>query len=252
MPQIVRLVLLVLVLMTVALLSALTAMRFAIHGGEVAVPKLVGLTPAEAQRSAEAAGLQLVLERQYYSADIPEGRIMSQLPAPEVKVRRGWRVRVAQSLGQQRSAIPDVVGQSERAAELNIRRRGLEIEAVAHTDLPGASSDRVIAQSPPANAVGAAAPRINLLVTNLGDAQTFVMPSFVGQPLGSASLILQDAGFRVGDVGVAIPITNSNSISLPTPIMTSPQATPASLIVSQTPGPGQRVRAGSTVNFEVQ
>jgi beta-lactam-binding protein with PASTA domain len=130
MPQIVRLVLLVLVLMTVALLSALTAMRFAIHGGEVAVPKLVGLTPAEAQRSAEAAGLQLVLERQYYSADIPEGRIMSQLPAPEVKVRRGWRVRVAQSLGQQRSAIPDVVGQSERAAELNIRRRGLEIEAV--------------------------------------------------------------------------------------------------------------------------
>jgi eukaryotic-like serine/threonine-protein kinase len=252
MKQVIRLVLLALVLMTVALISALTAMRFAIHGREVAVPKLIGLTPAEAERSAVAAGLQLVVERQYYSVDVPEGRIMSQLPAPDAKVRRGWRVRVAQSLGKQRVAIPDVVGQSERAAELNIRRRGLEIESVAHTDLPGASADRVAAQSPPPNAVGVATPRINLLVTNAPDAQAFVMPSFIGQPLGSVTLTLQDAGLRVGDVGVAIPATTPNSAALPTPIMTSPQATPASLIVSQSPAAGQRVRAGSTVGFEVQ
>ena len=252
MREMIRLVLLALVLMTVALISALTAMRFAIHGSEVAVPKLIGLTPAEAERSAAAAGLQLVVERQYYSVDIAEGRIMSQLPAAETKVRRGWQVRVAQSLGQQRVTIPDVVGQSERAAELNIRRRGLEIETVAHTDLPGASADRVVAQSPPANAVGVAAPRINLLITNLGDAQMFVMPSFVGQPLGSVTITLQDAGLHVGDVSVAIPTTNQNSTALPTPILTSPQATPASLVVSQAPAAGQKVRAGSTVTFEVQ
>jgi eukaryotic-like serine/threonine-protein kinase len=252
MRQIIRLVLLALVLMTVALISALTAMRFAIHGSEVAVPNLVGLTPAEAFRSAGALGLELVVERQYYSVNIAEGRIMSQLPAPESKVRRGWQIRVAESLGQQRVPIPDVVGQSERAAELNIRRRGLDIESVAHSDFPGATEDRVVAQSPPANAVGVAAPRINLLVTSLADAQTFVMPSFLGQPLGTATLTLQDAGFRVGDVAVAIPTTSADSAAFPTPIMTTPQATPAGLIVSQNPAPGQRIRAGSTVSFEVQ
>jgi beta-lactam-binding protein with PASTA domain len=135
---------------------------------------------------------------------------------------------------------------------LNIRRRGLEIESVAHTDLPGAAADMVVAQSPPANAIGVAAPRINLLVTNLDDAQSFVMPSFLGQPLGSVTLSLENAGLRIGDVGVAIPATNASALALPTAIMTSPQATPASLIVSQLPSPGQRVRAGTTVNFEVQ
>ncbi len=39
-----------LILVLVGLASALTAMRFAIHGREVTVPKVVGLTPAEAQK----------------------------------------------------------------------------------------------------------------------------------------------------------------------------------------------------------
>jgi eukaryotic-like serine/threonine-protein kinase len=77
-----RFVLLTLVLLVVALVSALTAMRFAIHGREVSVPNLVGKTPTEARRIADAAGFQMEVERQYYSPSIPEGRMLSQLPAP--------------------------------------------------------------------------------------------------------------------------------------------------------------------------
>src|SRR5207302_10572829 len=113
-----RMTLLVLVLLLVALVSALTAMRLAIHGREVEVPKLVGLTPTEADRAAAAVGLQLIMERQYYSPQIPEGKVMSQLPEAGTHVRRGWQLRVAESLGPQRVVIPDVLGQSGRAADL--------------------------------------------------------------------------------------------------------------------------------------
>ena len=99
--------LLALVLMTVALISALTAMRLAIHGREVTIPKLVGMSPLEAERAGAASGLLVVVERQFYSADIPEGRIMTQMPPPGTKVRRGWSIRVAQSLGPQRVTIPE-------------------------------------------------------------------------------------------------------------------------------------------------
>ena len=121
-----RFAMLALVMVVVAMVSALTAMRFAIHGEEVQVPTIVGMTPADAERAVAGMGLQIEVERQYYSPQIPEGRIMTQLPLPGTKVRRGWQVRVAQSMGPQRVSIPDVTGQSERAAELNIRRRGLE------------------------------------------------------------------------------------------------------------------------------
>jgi len=251
-----------LVLVAVALVSALTAMRFAIHGQEVEVPAIVGLTPADAERALVPLGLQIDVERQYYSPQIAEGRIMTQLPLPGTKVRRGWQVRVAQSMGPQRVAIPDVTNQSERAAEWNIRRRGLEVASRAEMQLPGTSGDLVLAQSPPANASQVAAPRTSLLVTVTADPPSYVMPSFVGQPLGSASRTLQDAGFKLGNITIAPPPANANSTSpttaesapVPAPSVpaTPPQPTPASIIVVQTPPGGQKVLAGAVVNFEVR
>src|SRR2546425_377192 len=111
MLRVIRFFLLCMVLLAVAIGSALVALRFAIHGREVRVPRLQGLTSAEAERLTSQQGLLLSVESRFYSADYPEGRIVSQLPAPEVKVRRGWKVRVAESLGSQRSSIPGVVGQ---------------------------------------------------------------------------------------------------------------------------------------------
>ncbi|MGA6987067.1 MAG: PASTA domain-containing protein, partial [Terriglobales bacterium] len=166
MRQFFRMLLLALVLMTVALISALTAMQLAIHGREVAIPKLVGMSPLEAERAGAALGLQVAVERQFYSADIPEGKIMTQVPPPGTKVRRGWAIRLAQSLGPQRVAIPDVTGGSERVAELNIRRRGLSLGSVARVNLPDAPLDQVISQSPPAKASGVSAPKISLLVSD--------------------------------------------------------------------------------------
>ena len=265
MKSILRFALLALVLVVVAMVSALTAMRFAIHGQEVAVPPLVGMTPAEAERAVSGLGLQMSIERQYYSPQIPEGRMMSQLPLPGTKVRRGWQVRVAQSLGPTRVAIPDVTGQSEHAAELNIRRRGLDIASMAQVATPGIPGDQVLAQSPPANATQVVAPKISLLVSGGADPQAFVMPSFLGQPLGSVSRTLQDAGFRLGNVTVAqvaeAPVDQNAGGQAPatqpaTPQPATPaapaQPSPASIIVVQFPAAGQKVGAGTAVSFEVR
>ena len=253
MRQFVRMLLLALVLMTVALISALTAMQLAIHGREVAIPKLVGMSPFEAERAGAASGLQVVVERQFYSADIPEGKIMTQIPPPGTKVRRGWSIRVAQSLGPQRVAIPDVTGGSERVAELNIRRRGLNLGLIARVNLPDAPLDQVISQSPPANASGVSAPKINLLVSDGPEPPIYVMPNLTGQPLGSAMLVLQDAGIKVGKVSVLLPqpLPGEPQSAL---VAASPVSDPssASMIVTQTPAPGQKIMAGSAVNFEVR
>src|SRR5579859_3743989 len=246
---------LALVMIIVAMVSGLTAMRFAIHGQEVTVPPLVGLTPAEAERTVSGLGLQMSIERQYYSPQIPEGRIMSQLPLPGTKVRRGWQLRVAQSLGPTRVAIPDVTGQSEHAAELNIRRRGLDVASMAEVEAPGIPPDQVLAQSPPANASQVAAPKISLLITAAGEPQAYLMPSFLGQPLGSANRTLTDSGFKLGNVNVAAPSQPAGDTAnpaAPAVVVIPAEASPASIIVSQQPVAGQKVAAGTAVNFEVR
>jgi eukaryotic-like serine/threonine-protein kinase len=246
-----RLVLRTLVLLVVALASALTAMRFAIHGREVTTPNLVGKTPPEAHRIVEARGLQLEVERQYYSATIPEGKILSQLPSASTQVRRGWQVRVAESLGPQRVQIPSALGQSERAAEMNIRRRGLDVGSVAQIADPEATPDHVLSQSPPPDASGVSAPKINLLVAEQPAPQAFVMPNFVGQPVASAKLVLQTAGLRMGTITVenlpAAPPASGQPAAEP-----PREASPASIIVEQNPFAGQQVTVGSPVNFQVR
>ena len=263
MKSAIRFAMLALVLVVVAMISGLTAMRLAIHGQEVSVPAVVGLTPSEAERAASGLGLQITIERQYYSPQIPEGRIMSQLPTPGTKVRRGWQLRVAQSLGPIRVAIPDVTGQSEHAAELNIRRRGLDLASVAQVETPGIPADQVLAQSPPANATQVLAPKVSLLLTAAADPQAFVMPNFVGQPLGSVNRTLMDAGFKLGNVSMAPPLSSADpnaqnggapgSGTTQTTVPATPeQPSPASVIVTQWPAAGQKVVAGAAVSFEVR
>ena len=227
-----RYLLLSLVLLTVMLVSALTAMRLAIHGREVAVPKLVGMTLEQAERVTSSNGLLLDSSSRFYSSDVPEGRIASQLPPTGIHVRRGWQMRVAVSLGPQRAVIPDLVGQSPRAAEINARRRGLEVAEVAVAHLPQSPSDQVIAQSPPASAETVTSPKINLLVSAPEDDRAYVMPNLVGRHLSEVVPALQDAGLKLG------------------PVSTVAGGAPA-LILKQWPPPGQRVTEGATVSFEV-
>ena len=161
-------------------------------------------------------------------------------------------MRVAQSLGPMRIAIPDVAGQSQRAAELNIRRRGLDVDSTAEIPVLIGPADQVLAQSPPANASQVAAPKISLLVSVAAEPEAFVMPNFVGQPLGSASRTLQDAGFKLGSVSVAAAVATADETSPAATVAQPPQPTPASVIVSQTPASGQKVAAGAAVSFEVR
>src|SRR5512133_1251162 len=228
-----RFVLLVLVLVLVALASALTAMRVAIHGREVVVPKLVGLTPSQAERAALQNGLLIDIENRFYSTDIAEGRILSQSPQAGTKVRRGWRVRLSESLGSQHVVIPDLIGDSTRSAELNLRRRGLEPGTMAYAQLPNQPQEQVVAQSPPPAAEGVASPKVNLLFAAPATAPAYVMPSLVGRPLPAAIQIVQQATPKIGFVRTAF--TNPQTTATVTSVVVLPQSVQ----------PGTKVLAGT-------
>ncbi len=238
--KLLRYFLLALVLLLVFLASALLSMRFAIHGREVTVPALSGLTLPEAERVASAGGLVLSVESRFYTSQTPRGRIVSQVPAPETRVRRGWKVQVAESLGPQRAAIPNLIGQSEHAADINVSRHGLEVGSVARLRVPGAPPDTVVAQSPPPDTKDAISPRINLAFSASDNAPRYVMPSFVGKTLAEATDALEDAGFTVGKVWpVAAPAAEGGSHGM------------SGIIVRQFPPAGYKVAAGAAINFEV-
>ncbi|HEX3103543.1 MAG TPA: PASTA domain-containing protein [Terriglobales bacterium] len=262
MRNLLRYCLMALLLLVVALVSALTTMRLAIQVREVRVPDLRTKTPAEAKRLAEQDGLAAQVESSYYSAIVPEGRVLSQTPIAGTLVRRGWQLGLALSLGPQRVTIPQVVGKSDRAAAISIAERGLQLSSTDNIQLHGAESGQVIAQDPPANATDVSAPKVSLLVAQSPSPQAFVMPSFIGQPLGSITNTLQSAGFVVGKVtfaaAISVPVPGNTTTATPqvvppvAPVVPAQVPSPASIVVSQEPAPGQKVLAGAAINFVVK
>lgn len=262
MKRIFTLLLGALAMLTVALLSAFLAMRLAIHGREVEVPALTGLTVADATRLVSHAGLNLTLENRFYSADVPAGRILAQSPAPGSRVRRDWPVRITESLGAQHVSIPDLTGESERVATISIRRLSLEQGVVAHLPMPG-DADVVIAQTPTASSGGVTGPRVSLLVSDPGQepSQAWVMPSLVGLSFATASARVSSmGGVRLAvvlpDASAASAQAALNSPALPAreapgdgPAPGAPAPGPRSgTVIAQTPPAGRRVSRGDVVH----
>ncbi|MGB6973582.1 MAG: PASTA domain-containing protein [Terracidiphilus sp.] len=238
---------LILGLVLLAMLSAMVTMHFVIHGAEVDVPALTGMTVAQARSQTAGMDLNLDVDNRYYSAEVPAGHILTQSPAPGTVVRREWRVRVSESLGPQRVDVPNAVGADQREAAIELRRAGLEIGSIAHLPDAGAPEGVVIAQDPSAHAQGIEQPSVNLLLAAPVPQAPFgyVLPDFTGVPIVAAQAQLQAVGLQSAAPSF-VQIQQPPAGSAPA------QPAPASgSIVAQDPAPGARVDATMDVKFTV-
>ena len=245
----------------VVLICAFATMRIAIHGREVAVPNLSGISDSDAAAAVKKLGLSLSVENRFFSSAVPPNRVLSQLPSAGSRVRRGWQIRVTESLGGQHLDVPDVTGQSERPASLVLRRLQLEVGTVAHLPAP-APAGIILAQSPPPNSNSLTGPDVSLLVSypeDVAERASYVMPAIVGLSLGAASARLASVGLHISSAQeretspsedaaptTAAPPPNPLDPSFdvsasPTPVSSS------SVILSQSPQPGHRIARGEAI-----
>lgn len=246
-----RFLLVLLMLAVLALLSAITTMHFAIHGTEVTVPSFKGLASAEAASRAAAIGLNLKVDNHFYSVDIPAGHIVSQSPTPGTLVRREWNVRVIESLGPQRVAVPNLTGLDQRVASIQIRRADLEVGSAAEIPWAYAAEGSVIAQNPAPGAAGVERPTVSMLVAAppVETGPAFVMPNLTGQTLPAAEVAITHAGLQLAPVIYATaPIPPVAPAGSTQPIQPT---TPPGTILSQNPQPGQRVDASTAIELTV-
>ena len=240
---------LLMLLVAVGLLAAITTMHFAIHGAEVQVPALKGMTVADARSETAGLGLNLDVDNRYYSGEVAAGHILTQSPAAGTVVRREWRVRVSESLGPQKVDVPDTVGAEERVAALELRRAGLEVGATARLRSSDAAEGTVLAQDPPAHAQDIEQPSVNLLVAAPDDEAPdgFVMPDLTGLPVVTAQMELTKVGIKTalpGYVDVPVAPVGSGEAQPKMPVR------PGS-VLAQSPPAGARVDQDTLVKLTV-
>ena len=228
-----RMALLAFVLMPVAFLSALLAMRFAIQGREVAMPDVVGKKAVEAQQIMQGRGVGFKVEDRLFNP-APVDTVVRQTPPPGMKVKIGQFAHVVISLGPKQATIPVLTDHSVRAARIELLRSGMQVGEISQAYLPGTENDAVMQQDPAPGTSDVTSPHVDLLVSLGARPVAYVMPELVGYSLGEAEGKFSGTGLKVAKLTLA--------------------AVPGGLhgtVVGQTPSRGARVDAGTMIELQI-
>ncbi len=223
--------LLIFILTSAAFLSAITAMRIAIHGRETTMPNLVGKNVGEASGMLRSRGLVLRVADRVYS-DVPINVVVRQTPSAGLLMKVSQQAHVVLSLGQRQLEIPLLEGNSLRVSRIELLRAGLQVGEVSAVTMPDEPVDTVVLQTPRPGA-GAATPRVDVLVSEGPRDIAYVMPHLVG-------LNEIDAQHRLDVAGLHRRVN----------YVTAPQWPHAS-VIDQSPLAGTRVSASATVELTI-
>ena len=221
------------ILASVAFLSALTAVRFAIQGREVAMPDVVGMKAVEAQHTLQGRGVGIKVEDRIYNA-LPVDTVVRQSPAPGSRVKTGQYAHVMLSLGPQKATIPTLVDRSLRAARIELLRGGMQLGEISSAYLPLGQDDTVIQQEPAPGTSDLTSPHIDLLVSLGSRPAAYVMPEMIGLSLAEAESKLSGTGLKVAKLTFS---------SFP--------GTLHGTVASQTPARGARVDSSTTIELQL-
>lgn len=209
----------------------LTAARVTTRAREVRVPDVRAHSLAEATAILADAGLVLRVDLRRPDPSVPAEHVMAQDPAPGAVLRRQRAVRVRVSEGQRSPVIPSVVGQLERAAELQLSEEKIDIASRAEIRTASYPAGTVVAQDPVAAQQAA---QVALLVNRGETGVSFVMPDLIGTLGGRVVDLLRRRGFRV-TIAAEVPYPGL----------------PPGVIVRQTPQAGFEIGYGDAVLVEI-
>lgn len=110
---------LVSVLLVLLVVLAGTGAWWAADGRYVAAPTVTSLTQPEAAAVVKAAGLEFATTEEY-SETVPAGEVIATVPGPGEDIARGATLTAVLSKGQERYAVPAVVGKDLETARAEL------------------------------------------------------------------------------------------------------------------------------------
>jgi serine/threonine-protein kinase len=193
----------------------------------VPVENYVGLRESLAKAKVKQDGLSYQLTRQS-NRTTPSGFVFKQSPAPGVRIPKGNPVQIWISKGVPKVGVPDLKGKQSTDAVATLK--DMHLKPDVHEVPSDQEAGTVTAQDP---AAGTSVPEGSSVRINVSKGPTPVaVPGVVGQPIDSASSILQGAGFHVSTTFV-----DSNQ--------------PANTVIDQSPDANSSAAKGSVVTLTV-
>jgi len=212
-------------------IAALVLFPAPIFASATGVPRVLGMSRAEAEGVLTDAGLGVGDVEEGTHPTAQRGAVVWQDPPPGVVVPPRAAVDLSVSSGVQRVPVPDLTGYDAELAGQLIVAAGLVIRTVDSTQAP-VPRGVVVNTRPPAGATLTPGAGVTLVVS-VG-APTITVPSLIGLTSPEAEYELELVGLILG-----------------TSIRRTSNAGPSGTIIEQNPSPGTLGSPGTAINITV-
>lgn len=225
------------IIIAVAIVLALAVVgiaAFALMGGGgagTAVPNVVGMTEAEAEKAITGAGFQVGTKTTTFNDTVEEGKIISQDPSANSKQEANAKINLTISRGIEQVTVPDLSGMTAQQAQAALEKLGLKASAGTAAYSDSVEVNKVMNQSPAASTKVSKGSTVEY-VLSLGT-ESVSIPDVVGTGEAAATAALQNAGFNV-----TVDYMYSDSVS-------------AGNVISQSPNANSKLAKGETVSITV-
>lgn len=171
-------------------------------GKEITVPDVKGMSYSEAKEVLEAKGLKIEkADEPIASQKIEKGKIVSQTPSKNSKVKKGRTVRVILSAGNTELKVPDLKGLSYKEAKTLLSEMGLQISKGDEVDSDSVTEGLIASQYPSAKTK---VDKGDIITVNISKGKKdAVVPKLVGTTFTSESDVsatLSKYGYKLGKV----------------------------------------------------
>jgi eukaryotic-like serine/threonine-protein kinase len=173
---------------------------FTRHGEEFPLPQIVGKSESEAEDILAKQHLSLQVAGREYSANRPEGVILSQLPEAGMPVKAGRSIKVIISAGVRISEVPNVVGLPLEQAIMALQKNGFSVGEIYYTRADSLPPDAVVESIPTKGTPLPLNSKVSLAVSQAGGGETVPMPQLIGMPLSRARTILDNLNVSISEI----------------------------------------------------
>ena len=200
----------------------------------ITLPNLAGKTVEEARMALAAKRTGLAVQGTLFDSRIEKGRILSQDPGPNSRIKTKRTVNVILSDGSERLTVPGLEGRSLEFAGQTLKAIGLRRGRVSQIHTPRFAAGRIIAQWPAAAEIAGRGSALDFLVSQGAWEPQYVMPDLIEQNAAPVLARLKALDFQIAEVHYSY----------------YPGLDPG-IIIKQSPVHGTRIQKRNQITLEV-
>lgn len=199
----------------------------------VRVPRVIGISVADATHRLTAIGLVVHVRKGQSSGSVPKGDVLLQSPHAFSQVRKGRIVDLVPSTGLPFTSVPRLLGMSLTVSLATLDAQNLHLAHRYYSHSTSYSQGTVMRQVPNPGTRVKQGSGVQVWISEGPPKTKVAVPNLVGESLSAAETDLASANLNVGNISYA------------------PSSAPVGTVLDEHPSAATKVTQGTSVNLVV-